>query len=98
MTDPNPYRAPSDADLRPTNGDRVRATVLAVVLLDVTFSAGKVLWNLPDQLESPDSSAALIGGALVFWVAWMVAELFAARLIWQGREHDGDTQLSPSFG
>lgn len=97
MTDPNPYRSPADAGRRPPNRDRVRATVLAVVLLDVALSAYKILWNLPDLLRSPDSSAVLIGGVLMFWMAWIGAELFAARLIWRGHAA-GRWILVVSFG
>src|SRR5262245_61645942 len=97
MSDPNPYRPPADADVRPTDRDRVRVTVLAIVLLDVALSVWQVVWNVPDLLRSPDSSAALIGGILVFWVAWIVAELFAARLVWRGHAA-GRWILVASFG
>lgn len=97
MTEPNPYRSTADADRRPTNRAGVRATVLAVVLLDVALSAYKIVANLPDLLRSPDSSLVLIGATLMFWTAWIVAELFAARLIWRGRAA-GRWILVVSFG
>jgi hypothetical protein len=97
MTDPNPYRSPADAGGCPPNRDRVRVIVLAVVLLDVALSACKIVWNLPGLLRSPDSSAVMIGIALVLWTAWIVAELFAARWIWRGHPA-GRWILVVSFG
>ena len=97
MTDPNPYPSPADADRRLPKRDRVRATVVAVVLLDVAISACKIVWNLPELMRSPDASAVLIGGAVVFWMAWIAVELFAARLIWRGHAA-GRWILVVSFG
>jgi hypothetical protein len=97
MTEPNLYRSPADADRRPTNGAGVRVTILAVVLLDVALSVYTIVSNLPDLLRSPDSSVVVISATLVFWTAWIVAELFAARLIWRGRAA-GRWILVVSFG
>ena len=97
MNDPNPYRSPADAGHHPTNQTRVRATVLAIVLLDVGLSTYRMVQNLSDLLNSPDSSTVLTGGTLVFWIAWLLAELFAAMLIWRGHL-GGRWILVASFG
>jgi hypothetical protein len=97
MTDPNPYQSPADADRQPINRDRARVTILAIVLLNVAFSASKIVRNLPDELGGPESTAVMIGAVLVLWTAWMAADLFAVRLIWRGRAA-GRWILVASFG
>ena len=71
--------------------------ILAIVLLDVAFSAYKVVRNLPNLLTAPDATAVVIGAVLVFWIAWIAAELVAVRLIWRGRAA-GRWILIVSFG
>ena len=71
MTNQNPYKSPADADRQPTNRDRACAVILAVVLLDVAFSACKVAWNLTDMLAAPDATAVVIGAVLVLWIVWI---------------------------
>ena len=85
MTNQNPYKSPTDADRRPTNRDRACAVILAVVLLDVAFSAYKVVRNLTDMLAAPDATAVVIGVVLVLWIVWIAVELVAVHLIWRGR-------------
>jgi hypothetical protein len=97
MQEPNPYRSPAVADHRPPDRDRLRAVVVAVALLDVVFSACKIVWNLPGLRSDPESSAGLIGGILIIVMAWTAAELFAARLIWRGHAA-GRWILVVSFG
>jgi hypothetical protein len=97
MTDPNPYESPLDVNRQPTDRSRVRAMILSIVLLDVAFSAYKVVRNLPDLFASPDSTAIAIGGVLVLWIAWIVVELVAALLVWRGQAA-GRWILVASFG
>ncbi len=97
ITVPNPYESPRDLDRRPTGRNRVFATILAVVLLDVAFSAYKVARNLPDILGAPDSTAVVTGVLLVLWTASIAAELVAVLLIWR-RRAAGRWILVASFG
>jgi hypothetical protein len=97
MTDPNPNESSVDVDRQPTDRRRVRAMIVSIGLLDVAFSAYKVLRNLSDLLTSPDSIAVVIGAVLVFWIAWIVVELVAVLLVWRGRSA-GRWILVASFG
>ncbi len=97
MTDPNPYEPPLDVDRQPTDRSRVRAMILSVVVLDVAFSAFKVVRNLSDLITAPDVTAVAIGAVLVFWIAWIVVELVAVLLVWRGRAA-GRWILVGSFG
>lgn len=70
---------------------------LAIVLLDVAFSAYKAVWNLLDMQAAPDTTAVVVGAVVVLWIVWIVVELVAVHLIWRGRAA-GQWILVASFG
>jgi hypothetical protein len=97
MASQNPYKAPADTDRHPKNRNRDCAMALAIVLLNVAFSAYKVVRNLADVLTAPDAIVVVVGAMLVLWMVWIAVELVAVRLIWRGRAA-GRWILVASFG
>lgn len=48
MTNPNPYKSPSDVPRHPTMRNRVVGAILAVVLANVALNACNVVRNFPE--------------------------------------------------
>lgn len=97
MLSSNPYRPPDDHDSHLSRKRCVRSAVVAVVLLSVVLSAFKIARNLSGVSEAPDGTPVLVGVVLFLWIAWMVIELLAARLVWRGHVA-GRWILVASFG
>jgi hypothetical protein len=98
MDNQNRNRSPDDTDRQPINRNRACTIILAIVLLDVAFSAYKIVRNLSDTLTAPDTTIVVIGAILVLWIVWIAVELIAVYLIWRGRAVVGRWILVVSFG